>query len=137
MKNSENSWFGSTALENIVTCQVLVCCFILKHLAFDTLKKIYFNVFQIEKYSFETWLGIFTFPAMKMSFMSPSSYFLVQTQLAGMVWTDFALPGCQGKKLSSEVTVCHSPPCWMWFEFHGHNPKSRQPQFAPCPVQGW
>lgn len=34
------------------------------------------------------------FPAMKMSFMSPSSYFLVQTQLAGMVWSAFALPGC-------------------------------------------
>lgn len=57
-------------------------------------KKTYFDVFQIEKYSFETWHGIFMFPAMKMSFMSPSSYFLVQTQLAGMVWSDFALPGC-------------------------------------------
>lgn len=39
MKNCENDWFGSTALENIVTCQVLFCCFMLKHLAFDTLKK--------------------------------------------------------------------------------------------------
>lgn len=47
MKNCENNWFGSTALENIVTCQVLFCCFILKHLAFDTLKKTILMFFKL------------------------------------------------------------------------------------------
>lgn len=35
---------------------------------------------------------------------------------------DSALPRCLGKKLLSEVTALHSPPCWMWFEFSRHNP---------------
>lgn len=47
MKNCENNWFGSTALENVVTCQVLFCCFILEHLAFDTLKKAIFMFFKL------------------------------------------------------------------------------------------
>lgn len=42
-------------------------------------KKTYFDtIFQIEKYSFETWLGIFKFSA-----VSPPSRFLMKTQLAG------------------------------------------------------
>lgn len=126
-----------------VVCQILFYWFIQKHLSFDTSKPVYFDIiFQIEKYSFETWLWMFKvfFCGENVFCVSTVTFSDANPRLAGMLWADFAMPGCRGKKLCSEFTL--TQPSWLevvWGPLTQPEAAAGSQQLLspPCPLADW